>query len=212
MQQIFLLPLLWLANASPEACSAPPRIASSVAALHSPVTEQASYNLAEIQEMARKSGLPLRHATLGFYIGSLSPEILTSTERRTNGDGSVCGYLTTVTVRLSLVGRLVEVANDLEGHGCNSEAVLRHYRKHAAADDAVLSQFVQRVNQALRDAWLQMQSKLGTNGGKDELGLKGVVETVLDQVLQDYKPVRTETLAAVDSPEEMESLACGSRT
>lgn len=117
-----------------------------------------------------------------------------------------------MTVRLSLVDRVIEVASDLEGRGCSLPAVLRHYRKHAAADDVVLSQFVQVTTRALRDAWPKMQDRLGPNGGNDELGLRSIVETVLDRTLHDYKRVRTGALAAVDTSEEMESLACGSRT
>lgn len=212
MSQAALFTMSWLVGASPAACAEPPHIATSVAAVHGPVMEQASYGVSDLQEMARRSGLPLRHATLGFYIGDFGQEILVDTARRASPDGSRCGYLTTVTVRLFLANRLVEVADDLDSRGCQAAAVLQHYRKHAGADDLVLSRYVQSVTRALEDAWPQMRTKLGPSGDNDEPGLRGVVRVVLDGALRDYDRVRTETIAAVDTPNEVESLTCGSRT
>lgn len=212
MSQAALFTISWLVGASPTACAEPPHVATSVAALHGPVMEQASYGVANLEEMARKSGLPLRHATLGFYIGDFGQEILVDTARRASPDGNRCGYLTTVTVRLFLANRLVEVADDLDSRGCRAAAVRQHYHKHAGADDLVLSRYVQSVTQALQNAWPQMRTKLGPSGDNDEPGLRDVVRVVLDGALRDYDRVRTETIAAVDTPKEVESLICGSRT
>jgi len=212
MSQLLALSVVLVAAGQPEACREPPRIASSVVALHGPVSEQTSYRRAEVQELARRSGLPLRHEPLGFYIGGFGQEILIDSERRTSTDGTRCDYLTTVTVRIYLINRLIEIASDLEVYRCKPEAVLQHYRMHAIADDMVLSRYVQPLNDALREAWPRMESKLGQSGNNDIPGLRVAVQKLLEEVLRDYDPARAGALAAVDNPKEIENLACGSRT
>lgn len=212
MQPSTLLQLLWLIGSSPVSCMEPPRIASGVLAYHGPVEERADYDLAQIRKLAKRSDKPLPHAPLGFYIGALSQKVVVGTERQASPDGSRCDYLTTVTVRLSLVDRLIEVAADLDGNDCKRAVVLKHYQKHAAADDRVLSLYVQTVNKVLRDAWPLMAAKLNPLGYPDENGIRQVVHDVLNRVFEKYEPIREEADAAVDNPNEVQALACGSKT
>jgi len=212
MHPSILLQLLWLAGSPSAGCTEPPRIASGVLAYHGPVEERSDYDLSQIRELANRSDRPLQHAPLGFYIGSLSQDITVGTERQTSPDGSRCDYLTTVTVRLSLVDRVIQVAADLDGKGCERGAVLEHYQKHAAADDRVLSQYVQAMNKGLKDAWPLMAAKLSPSGHPDEDGIRQVVQDVLNRAFKDYKPVRAEANAAVDGPAEIATLVCSSKT
>lgn len=210
MQPTTLLQLLWLTGAPPGSCTEPPRIASGVLALHGPVDEKSDYRLADIRELAQRSGKPLPHAPLGFYIAGLGHEIVVGTERQASPDGSRCDYLTTVTVRLSLVNRVIQVAADLDANGCNRDVALNHYLKHATADDRVLSQYVQTVNRALRDAWPQMSAKLHPSGHPDEDGVRQIAENVINQASDDFKPIRADAIATVDSPTEVKAVTCSS--
>lgn len=212
MHPNILLQLLWLAGSPSVGCTEPPRIASGVLAYHGPVTERSDYDLSQIRELANRSNRPLQHAPLGFYIGSLSQDIIVGTERQASPDGSRCDYLTTVTVQLSLVDRVIQMATDLDGNGCELPAVLKHYQKHAAADDRVLSQYVQAVDKGLKDAWPLMAAKLSPPGHPDEDGIRQVVQNVLNRVFKDYKAVRAEANAAVDGTAEVATLVCGSKT
>lgn len=212
MQPSTLPQLLWIAGSLPVSCMEPPRMASGVLAYHGPVKERADYDLAQLRKLAQRNDKPLPHAPLGFYIGALSQKVVVGTERQASPDGSRCDYLTTVTVRLSLVDRVIEVAADLDANGCKRTAVLKHYRKHAAVDDRVLSLYVQTVNKVLRDTWPLVTAKLSPFGRLDEDGIRQVVQGVLNRASENYKPVRAEANAAVDSPAEVEALACGSKT
>lgn len=207
-----LLQLLWLVGSPPGSCTEPPRVASRVLAYHESVEERTDYNLAQIRELAQRNGKPSPHAPLGFYLGGLGEAIALETERQASPDGSRCDYLTTVTVQLSLVDRIVQVAADLDSTGCDRTAVHDHYLKHAAADDRALSQYVQTVSKALRDAWPLITAKLSLSGHPDEVGLRQVVRNVLDRTSEDFRPVRQEAIAAVDDPYEIQTLACASKT
>ncbi len=187
-------------------------MASGVLAYHGPIEERADYDLVTIRRLAQRSDKPLPHAPLGFYIGTLSQDVVVETERQASPDGSKCEYLTTVTVRLSLVDRVIEVAADLDRNGCKRAAVLKHYRQHAAADDRVLSIYVQTVNKVLRKAWSRMAAKFSPLGQPDDDGIRRVVQGILGQGAKFYKSIHTEADAAVDSSAEVESLACGSKS
>lgn len=211
MQPTALLPLLWLIGSPPGSCTEPPRIASGVIAFHGSIDDKSDYSRSDIRELAQKSGKPLPHAPLGFYIGSIGHDVMVRTERQASPDGSRCDYLTTVTVRISLVNRVIQIANDVDAGGCKRNVVLNHYRKHAAADDRVLSQYVQTVNKALRDAWPQMSGKLNPSGHPDEDGIREIAESVINQASDDFKSIRADAAAAVDSPSEVKSLMCSSK-
>ena len=212
MQPSTLTQLPWLASPPAIACMEPPRLESGVLAYHGPIEERADYDLAQIRKLAQTGDKPLPHAPLGFYIGGLSQDVAIKTERQASPDGSKCDYLTTVTVRLSLVDRVIEVAADFDSNDCERTAVLKHYRRHAAADDRVLSVYVQTVNKVLRKAWPRMAAKLNPLGQPDDDGIRRVVQGILGQGLKFYKSIRAEADAAVDSPTEVESLACGSKS
>lgn len=197
--------------ASPAAagtCSEPPKVASSVTALHDGVAEEgASFSLAEIQELARRSGAAPRHPPLGFYVSSLAYDVVTRTERRTSPDGSRCGFLTVVRLRLALVNREIEVARDFRDRPCFYEAVLQHYRKHAAADDAALSRLVQVATGSLAEALPGIEAKLGGSGADDEEAVRRLVVPIVQRTLDENERVRTDAIAAVDSPQKIEALA-----
>ena len=202
-----LLSVVLVAGTPGEACSEPPRAAWGVVALHGAVSEDASLPLAEIREMARRRNLAPAHPPLGFYMNSFAHDLIVRTDRRNSPDGSRCGYVTTVTVRLALLDRVIEVARDLKGDSCTYEAVLRHYYKHATAYDAALSLYVTLLRYELTEAWPRLEGTLGTSGKPDETVIREAIEPVVGRVLSDVEQVRTKAIAAVDSGREVERLA-----
>jgi len=84
-------------------CTEPPRIASGVAALHGQVVEAESFTVAELRDMARQRGAAMAHAPLGFYAAKFGHGYQVHTETQASADGTQCGTLTTVTVRLVLI-------------------------------------------------------------------------------------------------------------
>lgn len=208
LHTVLLSSMLLASSAAAGTCSEPPKVAFGVTALHDGVAEGASYSLAEIQALARRSGAAAgRHPPLGFYVSSLAHDVVIRTERRTSPDGSRCGFLTVVTLRLALVNRAVEVAQDFRDRPCLYEAALRHYRKHAAADDAALSRLVGIANETMTAAWPGIEAELGGSGAADEEAVRRVVEPVVGPMLDKVERTRAEAIAAADSREEVETLA-----
>lgn len=187
-------------------CGEPPRIASGVAALHGEVLESEAFTLAEIRELARQSGKKLVHPPLGFYIAGFGHRYDVRTVVETSPDGTRCGTLTTVTVRLVLTDRAVVLASDLREHGCDREAVARHYRKHAAADDKAVSEGVQVLNKALVAAWPVIRERLPPSGAPDEAELRAAIEPVVARSMAAINQVRAAADAAVETPDEVLAL------
>lgn len=187
-------------------CAEPPRIGSGVAALHGEVLESETFTLAEIREMARRSGQALAHPPLGFYIAGFGHGYDVRTVVETSPDGARCGTLTTVTVRLVLTDRAVVLARDLSEHGCDREAVARHYRKHAAADDRAVSEGVQVLNKALAAAWPVIRERLPLSGAPDEADLRAVMEPVIAKPMAAVEQGRAAAIAKVDTAEEVLAL------
>lgn len=200
------------------ACKEPPRIASGVSALHGEIVEAESFTLAELQDMAQRSGAVLccavlLHTPLGFYTASFGHDYQVRSETQTSDDGTRCGTLTTITVRLMLVNRAVVVARDLRERGCDRDAVARHYTKHALADDQALSRHVPILHQALVAAWPAIRERLASSGPTDEASLRQVIEPVVAQLVDVAEKDRMASIAAVDSGGEVLALtsACMTR-
>ncbi len=195
-------------------CAEPPRIASGVTALHGEVVESEAFTLAEIQEMARRSGQALAHPPLGFYIAGFGHGYDVRTVVEASPDGARCGTLTTVTVQLVLTDRAVVLARDLREHGCDREAVARHYRKHAEADDKAVSEGVQVLNNALSAAWPIIRERLHLSGAPDEADLRAVMEPLIARPMVAVEQGRAAAPAKVDTAEEVLALtsACITRS
>lgn len=189
-------------------CATPrPAIASGVAALHGEVVEAESFTPDELREIAGRSGAPPAHPPFGFYAARLAHDVRIRTEERRGPEGARCGTLTTATARLALVDRVVGLARDLRERGCDRDAVARHYRKHALADDRVLSRHVQALNAALTAAWPRLHDALPASGPPDEAALRRVVEPIVAEAAAGIERDREAALAGVDTPAEMLALA-----
>lgn len=194
-------------SAGADRCAEAPRIASGVAALHGEVLEAEPFPLADIQDMARRSGKALAHPPLGFYAAGFGHTYDVRTVTEASPYGARCGTLTTVTVRLVLIDRAVVVASDLRERGCDREAVARHYLKHAAADDRALSQGVQILNKALLAAWPAIRERLPRSGVPDEADLRKAIEPVVAKAMSAIDRARTAADAEVETAAEVLAVA-----
>lgn len=203
-----------VASLGPAGCAEPPRIASGVAALHGEVIESEAFPLADIQDLARRSGKALAHPPLGFYASGFGHTYDIRTVTETSPDSARCGTLTTVTVRLVLIDRAVVIASDLRERGCDREAVARHYLKHAAADDKALSQGVQILNKALLAAWPAIREQVSRSGAPEEADLRRAIEPIVARSMSAIDRVRAAAGAEVESAAEVLALAsaCGTRS
>lgn len=201
-----LLSVVLAAGTPADGCSEPSRVAWDVAALHEVVAEDASLSLADIQEAARQRGMSAPHPVLSFYVGGLAYDTVVHADKRISPDASTCGTLTTVTVRLALSHRLIDVARDLQQDPCAYEAALQHHRKHATADDALLSFYVTRLRRELADIWPKIEGMADQAGKADDRGILAAIEPMVERSLN-YEQDRKKASAAVDSRKEAERLA-----
>lgn len=188
-----------LAATPPGACLPEPRLTVAVIAEHHPPAVRSSYSLDELRAFAARSGRSLRHAPLGFYIGTFG---YTVEVQASDAGQPGCRPDLAVVVRMMLADRLVELGEDLP---CRRGAVLSHYLLHAAQDERLLSLYADRVWTALDRA--SMQGSLGGAGGGDTTdAVAEVVRRIVDEQLRPYNEERTQALVAVDTDEEVAKL------
>lgn len=178
--------------------------AFSVVAEHHPPTVQSSYSSDELLSLATKSGLVGRHPPLGFYAGTFGYALDFA---EVGQDGAPCRG--TVTVRMFLARRVVEVAADSP---CRPQAVAAHYGLHARKDDLLLSRYAAFAR--------TMLDGMVDGGAFSNFGtwprdvLMRSVSAAMDDLLQPYDRERKEALASADTEEELAQLAkaCGNAT
>jgi hypothetical protein len=187
-------------------CAWPPKIESGVVAVHGLVTNRSSFDLSQIRDLARKSGAALPHPPFGFYMASFGHDLAIRLDQRSAPDRGSCGFAVIITVRLALVNRTVEIARDLSPGSCLYEKVVQRYHKDAAADDAVLSRYVQLVTQALRESWPGIEDLLAVSKTFEEAGIRRLVEPLVDKALQDIEEVRREAMTGSNTDGEPGSL------
>jgi hypothetical protein len=175
-----------------------PKIDVAVIAEHLPPAIRSTYDLDEIRELAKRSGRPLRHETLGFYLSTFGYNVGVDIKK---GVGSECDVVI-AQVRLILDGRLIEIPKDLESLSCQRDVVVSHYMLHAQFDDKALSVYANRAHERLRT------SRLGDPGQADLRDTTAAaIRKVMDEVLQSYDQDRGNALAAADNATELNRLS-----
>ena len=188
---------MMLTGAAP-AAACTPKVDVTVIAEHLPPAIHSNYDLDEIRLLAKRSGRPLRHETLGFYRSTFGYKIAVDIKK---GVGSECDVVS-AQVRLILGGRLIEIPKDLEARSCQREVVVSHYMLHAQHDDKALSAYANRAHETLKT------SRFGHPGQADiRETAAAAVQKVMDEVLETFDQDRGNALAAADSEAEVERLA-----
>jgi hypothetical protein len=197
-----LLPVLLATSMAVGACPNSPKAKIDVVGTHGPVPIHADLSLADLEQMAKKSGRTENHPPLGFYYGQFSYTLSIGVE----GGLPVCEALVHITVIMRLTHRTIEIARDLVATPCRYEAALAHYERHAAWDDAILSRYVGAVLRSLNTAPippLEENAAAEENRNRIETHVRSVVERSLEFLTQEREAARDR----VDTPDEVKRLA-----
>jgi len=133
--------------ASVSVCSGPTHATYDVVAAHGPVDVSTDMTLAQIAELANRTGRIGRHLPFGFYVGGFGYTAITDVSVPSKTE---CSEQVRVTVALMLVDRHIEIGKELKANPCLFSLVRDHYRRHAASDDAVLTEFARSLEAALK--------------------------------------------------------------
>jgi hypothetical protein len=198
------LPLgcLSLAAGSAQAHCATPAMLFVVTAEHNPPVIKSSYTSEELRSLASLSAHRSRHPPLGFYAGTFGYGIEMVPYKAQ-------GCTATVTVRLFLASRLIEVATD---SSCRYEVIAEHYLLHSQQDDLLLSRYAAQARDMLDHIEHLPKSEGDVRGARD--GVMSSVATALDRLLQPYDEERQRALAGADTDDALVQLAqgCGHAT
>jgi hypothetical protein len=100
---------------------------------------------------------------------------------------------------------MIEIGRELVDTPCLYATALAHYQRHAALDDAILSQYVAAVTRSLYAAPIPALENAGAeeNRSRIEAYIGSVIEGNLGLLTQEREAARDR----VDAPEEVKRLA-----
>lgn len=188
-------------------CIQQPAIDFDVAAIHRPPSVRTDFDLKQLTAMAAATHRRGKHDPLGFYLGTFGYTIDVQFDR----DEERCVREVAIRMAFSLIDRRIEIARDLREHPCLYKAALAHYMRHANADDRVFSQYVRRVEQALRTTPNEEILDSPSTDGLDESRVKAAVTRITEEVLAPFSAARDAAPDAVDTPLEVERLSSACR-
>jgi len=181
-----------------------------VIAEREPVAAASNFSLDQIAKLAKRSGTAPDSAPLGFYTAQITDSVDVSLE---HGVGGACLPHIKVELHLQLARRRIEIGREVVSKPCLYDAVLTHYRKKAAADDAAFAAYVDAVAAALRATPFAGAAAHAEAGLDDTTRTEAErwVTSVVDPLLQSFHGARAAAQRAVDTPEELRNLAqaCG---
>lgn len=202
----FLTALSMLAPMS--ACPGPPRAAFDVVAVHGPVEISADLTLAQIAELANRTGRVGKHPPLGFYIGGFGSPVSADIGSLNEVD---CSKPVQITVTLALANRRIEIGKELADKPCLFSVVRDHYRRHAASDDAVLAKFARALAPALRRVSLPPLGHDPALAGEDRRKVEQAVTSTVERGIPSLDAARANARNDVDTPEEIEKMKAAER-
>ena len=151
--------------------------------------------------------------TQGLYRGGIGTRWRTRiTEQRMAG--LVCRWIDEVAISLTAAPRTIYVTRERRPGTCAYETVLKHERKHQAADDAVIAEFAPRLKQKVARAIAQLPPPAPVPPGEAaalEHRLTAAVERAVNDELRALEAARQSRQAAIDTPGEYRRVAaaCG---
>ena len=185
------------------ACFAPTHALYDVAAVHGPVDVSTDLTLAQIAELADRTGRVGRHPPLGFYTGGVGFIVSTDISARSETD---CSRPVRVTVKVMLVNRHIEIGKELVANPCLFSVVRDHYRRHAASDDAVLTEFARKLGATLQHLPLPSLAHDPTLAEEDQRRMEKAVTSAIDPQLEWLDATRANARDQVDTDEEVKKL------
>lgn len=189
------------------ACPPPAHATFDVLVLHGPIALRSDYKLAEISGMAATQAAPLAHEPVGFYRADMQPSVQVDLA---DPDVQGCHSSVYVMVKLALTNRQIQIAKDLADKQCTMDAARTHYREHAAADDAVVSEFAKALKVALPRMLLPPDGGMWSAKQPRQEITRTLAETV-ERSLVGLDSARDDARNRVDTPDEIAKLEapCG---
>jgi hypothetical protein len=184
------------------ACAAPPQVKVLVTARIDPWDIGPTVDTAELDRMARETGLGGKHRPYGFYIGDVAFAVTADIGNVAN---DVCQGPIFIRLTMRFTNRHIGVAKDIQSNSCHFAGIVAHYRHHADADEAVFQRYVLKVTATLSDA--RASSLIGaTDTAHVPASIPEAVNTAIEPVLADMDAARISARVAVDTPSEVEKL------
>jgi hypothetical protein len=189
------------------ACVMPPRVKVFVTARIDSWDIHPTADTAELDRMARETGMGGKHRPFGFYMGEVASAV---TADIGNAAKDPCQGPVTIRLTMRLTSRHIGVAKDIQSSSCRFARIVAHYRHHADADEAVFQRYVLKVTAALSETRASLLS--GSDGAADaQAGILEAADAVIEPVLAEMDAARASARLAVDTPGKVEKLdsACG---
>lgn len=125
--------------------------------------------------------------------------------------GDVCGAPASLAVTFGFQERRLYVARELPRESCIHGEVLRHEMKHIAVDEALLKEFIPRIQQRLEAVVERIGAVRRRTQEQAMAAIRQPIDTALKQVMQEFTRERDRRQKQVDSPEEYArvSRSCG---
>jgi hypothetical protein len=179
-----------------------PQLALAVNVDHPPPVIRSTLDLHEIRALAASLAQPLHHDAFGFYVATFGYDI----QSRYNLAGPLdCGVII-ARIRLFLENRAIEIASDLQNHGCRRESITEHYMLHARTDDEALVTYAGRIVEALTTRFTSYS--LGDSDPNDIRQAAGIaIKEVVSNELRSFTYAREMAATAADNDQELNRLA-----
>ncbi len=193
------------------ACSGPTPVAFDVVASHGPVQESTDYTLGEISELAHRTRRSGKHAPLGFYFAAFGYTVSVDVSVLSE---TTCSEPVHVTVTLMLFDRHIQIGKELVAEPCLFALARDHYRRHAGADDVVLSEAARAQEVALQQIPLPRLQHDAALADADRQRLDDALKVAIDRTLAPFEALSTDARDKIDTFDEVQKLSstCNSGT
>jgi hypothetical protein len=157
---------------------------------------------AELDRMAKETGLSGAHPAYGFYSSTIAYAVTTDIG---NAARDVCQGPVDIRVMMRLTNRHIGIARDIPEGSCRFARISAHYRHHAEADEAVFQRYVLKLTATLGKT--KMAALIGTAGPDDAPArITAAIDAIIEPVLTSIDAARSTARKAVDTPGEVEKL------
>jgi hypothetical protein len=180
-------------------CSQAPQANIHVLAQPTPPLTRSDLDLDQIAEFEHRSGNFERQRPLGFYTSTFFYTVRVNTPASSVGP---CPATIEVSIEMDLANRTIEIGRELQQQPCRFSATVKHYRKHAEADEVVFATYVLKVAETLHRTPVPL---VPPNAAAHD-AVSSWARSVVDHVLEPFSSERKVTQTAVDTPEEMRAL------
>lgn len=184
-------------------CDGTLHVSFDVIASHGPIAQASDFSLAQLSNLAQRTGRIGKHPPWGFYYGAFGFTVHAEADPARQG----CPDGLRIAVNVMVFDRQIEVARELNSQPCLLSLVREHYAKHAALDDTLLTDYAKALEAALREVPLATLKGDSASSPTLRQQIEKEAQEIVSRGLPSLDAARTRTPDAVDSPEELKRLA-----